>query len=60
MGNLHRCAAQIKIESGLSNRSKNLKLGRLYPYNSSYPSEFLHIFCYYNFGVTARLNTVIS
>ena len=28
----------------------NMKLCRLYPYNSSYPSEFLQIFSYYNFG----------
>ena len=37
--------------SGQSNGSKNLKLCRLYSYNGSYPSEFLQIFSYYNFGV---------
>ena len=37
--------------SGQSNGSKNLKLYRLYPYNTSYPLEFLQIFSYYNFGV---------
>ena len=33
--------------SSQSNGSKNLKLCRLYPYNSSYRSEFLQIFNYY-------------
>ena len=40
--------------TGQSNSSKNQKLCRLYRYNSSYPSEFLQIFIYYNFGVRAR------
>ena len=39
------------FNSGQSKCPKNLKLGRLYPYNSYYPLEFLQIFIYYNFGI---------
>ena len=37
--------------SGQSNGSKNVKLCRLYLYNSSYSLGFLQTFSYYNFGV---------
>ena len=40
--------------SGQSNCLKNMKLCRHYPYTIYYPSEFLQIFSYYNFGVAAR------
>ena len=50
--------------SGQSNCSKNLKLSRIYSYNSSYPSKFLQIFSYYNFGVynllTLRYSSILS
>ena len=46
---------QVKhFYSGQSIVLKNLKLCRLYPHNTSYPSEFLQIFIKYNFGVTAK------
>ena len=49
--------------SGQRNDSKNLKLCRIYPHNSSYPSEFLQIFSYYNFGVynllTLRYSSIL-
>ena len=52
------------FNSGQSKCPKNLKLCRLYPYNSYYPSEFLQIFIYYNFGIdnlpTLRYNSILS
>ena len=50
--------------SGQSNCLQNLKLCRLYSYNSNYPSEFLQIFIYYNFEIynllTLRYNSILS
>ena len=65
LNNMGFLALNYKIfNSGQSNCLKNLKLCRLYPYNSYYPSEFLQIFSYYNFGIyyllTLRYNSILS